>query len=212
MRPVVVTVGSLAAANNASIAASQTPSGAGNLTLTSSTVTLDQPRQVLITTTSDTTARTFTVTGTTFNGAVVSETVKGPNNSTVATNTDFATVTSISISGSASAALYVGTNSVAGSSWVRFDEYAPSNVSIQCTVSGTVNYTIQSTLDDPNSATNPVSIPSVTWVNSSDTNVVSATATKQSNFLFAPLFARVLVNSGTGSVTATFVQDSNGPY
>lgn len=98
------------------------------------------------------------------------------------------------------------------SDWVRFDEYAPSNISIQCNVTGTVNYTVQSTLDDPNSPTNPVAVANVTWVNSSDSNVVSATATKQSNFLFAPIFARVLLSSGTGSVTTTFVQDSNGPY
>jgi hypothetical protein len=97
------------------------------------------------------------------------------------------------------------------SDWVRFDDYAPSNISIQCTVTGTVNYTVQTTLDDPNSPTNPVATGSVTWVDSSDTAVVGATATKQSNFLFAPTYARVKLNSGTGSVTATFLQSSNGP-
>lgn len=97
------------------------------------------------------------------------------------------------------------------SDWVRFDDFAPSNISIQCTVSGTVNYTVQTTLDDPNSATNPVATGSVTWVDSSDSAVVAATATKQSNFLFAPVYARVKLNSGTGSVTATFLQSSNGP-
>jgi hypothetical protein len=98
------------------------------------------------------------------------------------------------------------------SDWVRFDDWAPSNISIQCNVTGTVSYTVQSTLDDPNSPTNPVAVANVTWVNSSDSNVVNAVATKQSNFLFAPIFARVVLNSGSGSVAATFVQDSNGPY
>jgi len=98
------------------------------------------------------------------------------------------------------------------SDWIRFDDWSPSNISIQCNVTGTVNYTVQSTLDDPNSPTNPVAAGSVTWVNSSDSAVVNATTTKQSNFIFAPIFARVLLNSGTGSVVATFVQDSNGPY
>lgn len=95
--------------------------------------------------------------------------------------------------------------------WVRFDDFAPSNISIQCKVTGTANYTVQSTLDDPNDPFNPVAVNSVTWVNSSDTAVVAATTTQQSNFLFAPKFARVALNSGNGSVTATFLQSSNGP-
>lgn len=97
------------------------------------------------------------------------------------------------------------------SRWVRFDDFAPSNISIQCVVSGSANYTVQSTLDDPNDPFNPVAENSVTWVDSSDANVVSASATKQSNFLFAPKYARIKLNSGTGSVTATFLQSSNGP-
>lgn len=97
------------------------------------------------------------------------------------------------------------------SSLVRFDDFAPSNISIQCTVTGTVNYTVQSSLDDPNDPFNPVAVGSMTWVDSSDTNVVGATATKQSNFLFAPKFARIKLTSGSGSVVATFLQSSNGP-
>jgi len=97
------------------------------------------------------------------------------------------------------------------SSLVRFDDFAPSNISIQCTVTGTVNYTVQSSLDDPNDPFNPVALASMTWVDSSDTNVVGATATKQSNFLFAPKFARIKLNSGSGSVVATFLQSSAVP-
>jgi hypothetical protein len=97
------------------------------------------------------------------------------------------------------------------SDMVRFDDFGPSNISIQCNVTGTVNYTVQTSLDDPNSATNPVAVASMTWVDSSDTAVVAATATKQSNFLFSPCFARVKLNSGSGSVTTTFLQSSNGP-
>lgn len=97
------------------------------------------------------------------------------------------------------------------SSLVRFDDFAPSNISIQCTVTGTVNYTVQSSLDDPNDPFNPVAENAMTWVNSSDTGVVGATATKQSNFLFAPKFARIVLSSGSGSVVATFLQSSNGP-
>jgi len=94
---------------------------------------------------------------------------------------------------------------------VRFDDFAPSNISIQCNVSGTVNYTIESSLDDPNDPFNPVAEASMTWVETSDTAGVAATTSIQSNFLFAPKFARIKLNSGSGSVTATFLQSSNGP-
>jgi hypothetical protein len=96
--------------------------------------------------------------------------------------------------------------------WVRFDDFAPSNISIQCDVFGAVIYTVQSTLDDPNDPFNPVSVSDVVWVDSSDTNVVNAIATQQSNFLFAPKYARIKLNGDSlGSVTATFLQSSNGP-
>lgn len=97
------------------------------------------------------------------------------------------------------------------SDWIRLDDFAPSGYSIQCDVTGTVNYTVQTTLDDPNSATNPVAVNSVTWVDSSDTNLVGATATKQSYLTFTPAFIRVKLNSGTGSVSTTVLQSSNGP-
>jgi hypothetical protein len=94
---------------------------------------------------------------------------------------------------------------------VRFDDFAPSNISIQCNVTGTANYTIESSLDDPNDPFNPVPLTSMTWIPTSDTAGVGATTSLQSNFLFAPRYARIKLNSGDGSVTATFLQNSNGP-
>ena len=94
---------------------------------------------------------------------------------------------------------------------VRFDSWAPGTVSLQVTVTGTVNYTVQTSMDDPNSPTNPVALASMTWVPSTDTNVVGQNATKSSTFAAAPIFARVLLNSGNGSINATFLQNSNGP-
>jgi hypothetical protein len=108
--------------------------------------------------------------------------------------------------GDYTAAVTVGTNALAGSPWVRLDEWAMPQTTIQCVVSGTVNYTVQATLDDPNSLTNPVAINAVTWSDSTDTNAVSATGTVLTYFAYAPIFARVLINSGAGTVTATFAQ------
>lgn len=92
------------------------------------------------------------------------------------------------------------------SDWVRFDDWGQNYISILAVASDTVDYTIQYTLDDPNSPTNPVAVNDVTWLNSNDTNVVNATNSQPSNFLFAPTFARVKLNSGSGEVVATFLQ------
>ena len=89
---------------------------------------------------------------------------------------------------------------------IRFDSWALPSIAVQCNVTGTVSYTVQTTLDDPNSPTNPVALNSMTWIDSNDASVVSAIASAQSNFIFIPTFARVKLNSGSGSVTATFIQ------
>jgi hypothetical protein len=169
-------------------------------------------RQVTIVAAGNESANTFVVTGTDVNGTVFSETVAGPNATTATTSAYFQTVTSVTISGNAAGALTVGMTNTASSPWIRFDDFAPSNISIQCNVSGSATYTVQSTLDDPGDPFTPVAIGSMVWVNSSDTNVVAATTTQQSNFLFAPKFARViLTTTSTGSVAGTFLQSSNGP-
>lgn len=214
MRPITVTVGPLAGASANNIALSQTPGAAGNLTLNGSLVVagvaiLDNPRRVLVTTTD--TTHTFTITGLSPTGTLLSEVVTS-SGTNVQSTLDYAKVTSIRISGAASAAVTVGTNGVASTAWVRLDEYAPAPVGVGTDSSGTVSYTIQQTFDDPNSATNPVLPSAVTWVSSADAGAVNATGPIASSFSFAPIFVRVLLNSGTGIVTATFSQPGAVPY
>jgi hypothetical protein len=169
---------------------------------TTGIVTLPTPQRVLITT-NDTT-HTFTINGTDSSGAVTSETLTA--STTVQSKLDWATITSIVISGGLTAAVTIGTNGVGSTPWARMDEWANTQITMQFDVTGTVNYTVQSSMDDPNSATNPVIPSAVTWVSTNDTNVVGATSSLQSNYLFAPTWIRVLLNSGSGSVTATIAQ------
>lgn len=208
----------LAAADSDGICQSQQPNAGGvqslliNGALASGGVAnLGSQRRVLITSSGNDSIRTFVVTGTNWAGDIISESITGPNASSVYTDLDFKTVTKVTISGNAVGNITVGTNGIGGSPWVRFDDFAPSNISIQCNVSGTVNYTVQSTLDDPNDPFVPVAPADITWINSSDLAVVSANSSQQSNFLFTPKYAKVLINSGTGTMTATFLQSSNGP-
>lgn len=215
MRPITVQVGPLAAPSANNICLSQTPSGTTKLTLNGALVSggvavLDTPRRVLVTVNADEHTKTLTFVGTTFANAPATETLTMPSSGTVYTTIDYKTITSITPSASFSAAITVGTNGIAGSAWVRLDEWSWPNVSLQVNVSGTVNYTVQSTLDDPNGPTNSVALASVAWVNSSDTNVVSATSVQQSNYFFLPKWIRVLLNSQTnpGYATMTVIQNA----
>ena len=209
MRPITVTVGPLAAPNAANIAGSQTPSGAGNLTLTAGAIagtTPDTARRVLVTTNADESANTFTIYGTDWNNNPVSETMTGPNHTTGYTVYDYRTVTKISISGAASAAVTVGTNGIASSRPIFLDTFAPAPTSIQVTVSGTVNYTVRQSLDNPNTISGGYT--SVTWVNHPDAALVAVAATAQGNYAYLPFMCQVLLNSNTnpGTVTMTVIQ------
>jgi hypothetical protein len=210
MRPNRVTVGPLTAASANAICLSQTPT-AGALTLNGALVsggvaTLDVSRRVLITAAGNESSRTFTLTGTSSSGVVQSETITGPNATTAQSVLDYKKVTSITISGNAAGAVTVGTSGVASSGWVQFSGWSDAQVAIQCVASGTVNYTVQQTLDDPNNSSDNVPIASVTWFSHPDPALVTATASVQGNYGYTPVYARVTLNSGTGSVAATFLQ------
>jgi len=215
MRPVTVSVGPLTSASANNICTSQTPTTSFTIngSLASGGVaTLDNPRRVLFTPAGNESANTFTVNGTAANGTPQTEVIAGTNATAFYTNLDFKTVTSITLASSAAGAITVGTNTIASTPWVRLDEYAQAQVSIQCVVTGTVNYTIQQTNQDPNSTFNPINPYSVVWSNTSDSAGVGATGTVMSYFAYAPLWCRVTLNSGTGTVNATFSQLGVAPY
>lgn len=100
--------------NSAGLVTSTTPAGAGAITLngaqTSAGVSnYSGARKLNITSTGNISNRTFTITGTAWDGSVYIETVTGPNNTTVQTNRLFKTVSAISISGAAAASITIGT-------------------------------------------------------------------------------------------------------
>lgn len=171
--------------------------------------TMDKARRIIITSGGADTGITFTITGTDVNGSPISEAVTGASGAAASSVLDYKTVTSVVSSGAAASTVKVGTVATGGaaaSPWVRFDDYAAnSQVSIQCTVTGTANYTVQQTMQDPN-ALDGVADEAITWVNHPDTALVAATTTQQGNYGYAPLFARVVLNSGTGSVSGVFRQ------
>lgn len=161
--------------------------------------TLDVPRRVLLTTVADETGITFTITGTDWNGNTITETIAGVNNTTAYTTLDFKTVKSIYPSAASTDAIKFGTNGIASSRPIFLDGYSFAPTSLQVIKSGTVNFTVQQSLD------NPV-LGSVTWVNHPDTALVGATGNVQGNYAYVPTVTRVLLNSGTGSITYSVLQ------
>ncbi len=207
MRPIVYTLGPIDTADADGIAQAQNPGGAGNLTLNGALVTsgvaqLGDARRVLITAVGDESDRTFTITGTNYAGQSQTESLAGPNATTAYTALDFLTVSSVATSGAGSGNITVGTNGIASSPPLVLDIYARPQVSLQVAVTGTVNWTIQQTLD--NSFT--TDDEDLVWLDHSDTNMVAQTVNRQGNYAFVPFATRITLNSGSGSLVYTVVQ------
>lgn len=75
-------------------------------------------------------------------------------------------------------------------------------VGIVVKVTGTITYTVQYTMDDPFASGG---LTGATWIDSSDTGVVGATATKATSFTFPVRAVRVNNTAGTGSTSMTVV-------
>lgn len=224
MRPVIRSR-TLAAGVVGAIAASQTPGGAGNLvingTLASGGVaTLPVQQQIGITSAGVDNTFTLTVTGTDANGAIVTETLTGPNATTVKTVNSYLTITRIAVSGAAAAALTVDTVQAGQDQPVILDRYQnPLMASVSVEVSGTVNYTVQYTNDDLfNTAPN-----AVVWVNSANTTLVAATTNNQGvvgldtqvtaatvGSLIASFATAVRLVTNSGGGTATMIVNQAG--
>jgi hypothetical protein len=86
------------------------------------------------------------------------------------------------------------------SSTIVLDRNGRPEISLQVVVNGTVNYTVQQTLDNPFSSVAP------TWFDHPDSNLVAATANKQGNYAYVPSAVKVVVNSGAGTATLTVIQ------
>lgn len=112
----VLVLPALAAAVANGICQAQDPSGAGNLTINGSLASggaaaLDTARRIIITSVSDDSAFTYTVTGTDRYGRAQSEAITGGNAAAVYTQRDFLSVTQVKTSGN-SGSVTVGTNEI----------------------------------------------------------------------------------------------------
>lgn len=197
------------AADTDSVAASQTPAGASNLTLTASTVTFgsDAAQKVTVTSSSNISNRSFTITGTNVYGLALVEAITGPNNNTVTTTGLFKSVTQVAISGAAAGAVLVGNSADAEGMMYASDANSnPFQVGLGCVIgSGTPTFTVKHTFDavlatgfDYNSSY---------WF---DHSVIDDKTTNQDGNYNFPVTAIKLTLSAAGSVTMTVVQAGGG--
>lgn len=199
MRQINITK-SLAAADQDGISLSQTPLGAGNLTITGAlatggVATLDNSRRVGITSAGNDTGRTFTIYGT-IGGVSFTEAVTGANAATASSVRDYDTITRIAVDAATAGAVEAGTTGVGATKWLALDQYVPPNdISIVGEVTGTVNWTVQMT-NAPVLDQSFTAIPVVF-----DHSILAGLTASSMGSLNDPVTAvRFLINSGTGTL------------
>lgn len=185
----------VSAASTNGVAASQTPSGAGDLTLASTTVTLPNQgqRPQIVPGATNLAARTLTFYGTDYTGRTQSIAVTGPNAANYTIPLTFASLTRVAIDGAAGGAFSVGWAAEADLQPLPLDtRYAPTDVGFACQItSGTPTYTARLTMADVQDASlNP---GGYVWFN--HPIVVSQTANQTGNF-GKPVVACSLYASG----------------
>lgn len=182
----------------------QTLGGSGYFTLNGAGVTNGEwvtpdlfAKQIGFTSTGNISGVTFVVSGYLDKNKtiLISEGIAGPNNNTVETTNYFYSIQSIAASGA------VGTNTKAGPVDEAVSPIIPiartnsdrneRQVGLTFIVTGTINYTVQQTNDNVQSLTNRT----FNWLDSDDSAVVGATASKNSNYIAIPEAMRVKINS-----------------
>ena len=207
MRPISFTR-SQPAASGTSVAANQLLNASGAITIdgtlaSGGVATLTVP--AYLTVFSDASAAvTFAVTGTRPGGGTQVESIAISASGTVTGSLSFATVTSIVADAPTSATISVG-NAIPGyTDWIPLDIYTPNQVTtISGKTSGTVNYSVEYTNEDPFDRTIQQLV--APHPNAS----LTAASGDETQFTTTLMRAvRLKINSGNGSVRFTVVQQS----
>lgn len=208
MRQIVSSLQLSAAVDNA-VCLAQTRGTAGALTLNGSSVVagvavFNAAYAVTVTSTGNDSTRTYTVTGTNAAGNALTETITGPNATTVSTSGAFLTVTGVSVVGGGTVGtVRAGFAAPGVTAPLPLDIHGRPDISLQVVVSGTVTWVVQQTLDNPFTTNMP------TWFDHPDPNMVTQTVNRQGNYAYVPAAVRLRITSGTGRATLTIVQSGD---
>ena len=145
------------AADANGICQSQTPGGAGSLTLNGAlvssgvaTLNTDEAGQLVeITSVADETSRTFTITGTDGNGNTLTEVITGANAGTATGTKYFKTVTDVAVDAATTGAVEAGNSVLTASKWVPVNwREKDFKVSLMVTLGDTATYSVEHTLNN----------------------------------------------------------------
>lgn len=216
MRPIQFTSTTYPAADDDSIALSQTPGAAGNLTLAGALVsggvaTISPPAFITFTSLANLSARSFTITGKSPEGRAQSLAVTGPNANTVTSTLAWSEASVIAVDAATGAALSAGTAQGGYGSWIPLDIMVPNQATtISSDITGTINYTWQFTNDDvfgqpPSFTVTPSLIKA--WDHPT-AGMVAATTDQYSSVTTLMRAVRFVVNSGSGTARNVIAQQS----
>lgn len=207
------------AANTTGVTSLQTLAGAGNLTINgplvpstgTAAVFQNVSRTVSLTSANNLSAVNVTITGI-YGGYFKSETISGPNANTVYTTGLFDNVTSVRVD-AAAAAISVGSGTTGQTHWFTHNYHATViGCAIQVVVTGTINYSFQTTLDDAQlvSTVTPTVFGPIDGVAGSPgypADMVGATTNQLAFVNNVMRFSNIIINSATtGTLVATFLQ------
>lgn len=191
------------------IAAAETLGGAGNFTLggdlaSGGTVTFTQPQHVTLYAAGNNSGVTFTVTGTDRYGNAMTESITGPNATTVTGTKNFATVTQVASGAATTGDVEVGVDGTCESQWYVLNYRGGDfNVGIGCELSGTATYTVQHTFDNV-FASGFVEDDATLYTHSS---LSGETSNQDGNYTNPPVACRLKITAHTsGTVTMNIVQ------
>lgn len=182
------------------VCASQAVAGPAYATLNGALISggvleMDMAQKVTVATTANLAAITWTIAGTDADGKDLSEDIVGANNETKTTTAYFKTVTSVYVSAdTATDEFTVGITSAAISKTIPVsNQWGNTEIGIQIDVTGTINYTLQQTMQDVLAADSQPT--TLTWQNH-DT-LIAQTADQNGNYVIPIAAIRLKVDSAT---------------
>ena len=209
MRPISFTY-SQTAADGDSVAAAQLVNASGAITLNGSAVVggvanfVSSPAYITVTN-EKSMAVTFLVIGTKPGGSTEqTDSISFTASGTVTGSIAFATVTSVKASAATSATITVGNADIGYTDWIPLDIYTPNQVTnISAKTSGTVNYSVEYTNEDPfDRSITQLAVPHP------NASLTAATGSETQFTTTLMRAVRLKVNSGSGSIRFTIVQQS----
>lgn len=196
MRPISL---SFTPADNTSTGYKSAATGAGPFTPTTTSAGDSLAHLTTLDSTANLSAITFTVTGLDADGRAQTEAITGPNNNTVTGTKYFSSVSSVSASSTVGAnTVNIGYADTSITKTIPLDyKTDPFSIGFGVSLTGTINYTIQHTFQNPY---DPALTPSTgVWFNHS--SVASKTANQDGNYAFNIAAVRLLINSLTAGAT-----------